>query len=118
MNEHHEFLKMPFGLANGSAVFSRLIQMCLGGVSKDVALYLDDVMIPTVSVESGLKLLEDVLQLLTDTNLKLNLKKCSFLKDTATYLGHEVTAGQPGQAQINCVANSVCTSLFDRAHAK
>lgn len=103
----YEFLKMPFGLANAPAVFSRLIQKTLGTVSKDIALYLDDVMIPTVTVEQGLNLLETVLQLLTNANLKLNLKKCSFLKNTATYLGHEVTAGaiQPGQAKINCVAN-------------
>lgn len=102
-----EFLKMPFGLANAPAVFSRLIQMTLGRVSRDIALYLDDVMIPTTTVEEGLDLLEKVLQLLTDAKLKLNLKKCSFLKNTATYLGHEITAGtiQPGQAKLNCVAN-------------
>lgn len=102
----YEFLKMPFGLANAPAVFSRLIQMTLGKVCKDIALYLDDVMIPTLSVEEGLKLLEQVLQLLTEANLKLNLNKCSFLKSTATYLGHEITAGtiQPGLAKINCVA--------------
>lgn len=103
----YEFLKMPFGLANAPAVFSRLIQMTLGRVSRDIALYLDDVMIPTHSVETGLELLEQVLQLLNEANLKLNLKKCSFLKDSATYLGHEITAGtiQPGQAKVNCVAN-------------
>lgn len=75
---------MPFALANAPAVFSTLIQMTLGSLSKDIALYLDDVMIPTVSVEAGLDLLERVLQLLADANLKLNLKKCAFLKDTAT----------------------------------
>lgn len=102
----YEFLKMPFGLANAPAVFSRLIQMTLGKVCKDIALYLDDVMIPTLTVEEGLSLLERVLQLLSEANLKLNLKKCSFLKSTVTYLGHEITAGtiQPGQAKINCVA--------------
>lgn len=70
-----EFLKMPFGLANAPAVFSRLIQMTLGKVSKDIALYLDDVMIPTIAVDDGLKLLEQVLTLLKEANLKLNLKK-------------------------------------------
>lgn len=102
----YEFLKMPFGLANAPAVFSRLIQMTLGKVSHDIALYLDDVMIPTVSVEVGLELLEQVLELLSRANLKLNLKKCAFLKNTATYLGHEISAGtiQPGLAKINCVA--------------
>lgn len=103
----YEFLKMPFGLANAPAVFSRLIQLTLGKVSQDIALYLDDVMIPTSTTHEGLKLLRQVLQLLTDANLKLNLKKCGFLKTSATYLGHEITAGtiQPGQAKIKCVAD-------------
>lgn len=101
-----EFLKMPFGLANAPAVFSRLIRMTLRSVAEDIALYLDDLMIPSISVEAGLELLGRVLQLLTDANLKLNLKKCSFLKKSANYLGHEITAGtiQPGQAKIDCVA--------------
>lgn len=103
----YEFLKMPFGLANAPAVFSRLIQMALGDVNKSIALYLDDVMLPSISVEVGLELLEKVLQLLTRANLKLNLKKCSFLKNTATYLGYDISSGsiQPGQAKIDCVAN-------------
>lgn len=101
-----EFLKMPFGLANAPAVFSRLIRMTLRSVSDDIALYLDDVMIPSISVDTGLELLERVLQLLNDAGLKLNLEKCSFLKKSANYLGHEITAGtiQPGQAKIDCVA--------------
>lgn len=103
----YEFLKMPFGLANDPAVFSRLIQMTLGRIDQNIALYLDDVMLPTTTVQEGLKLLEKVLQLLTRANLKLNLGKCSFLKRTATYLGHEISAGtiQPGQAKIKCVSD-------------
>lgn len=102
----YEYLKMPFGLANAPAVFSRLIQMALGSVTDKIALYLDDVMIPTTSVKDGMELLEKVFQLLTEANLKLNLKKCSFLKSTASYLGYDVSAGsiQPGQAKIDSVA--------------
>ncbi|CAK1597154.1 unnamed protein product [Parnassius mnemosyne] len=102
----YEFLKMPFGLSNAPAVFARLIQVTLGEVSHEIALYLDDVMIPTISVKRGLELLEQVLGLLEKANLKLNLKKCSFLKNTTNYLGHEISAGtiQPGRAKINCVA--------------
>ncbi|CAH2268727.1 jg230, partial [Pararge aegeria aegeria] len=98
---------MPFGLANAPAIFSRLIQMTLGKVDQNIALYLDDVMLPTTSVQEGLILLEKVLELLTQAKLKLNLSKCSFLKRTATYLGHEISAGtiQPGQAKIKCVAD-------------
>ncbi|KAA5618540.1 RNA-directed DNA polymerase, partial [Pseudomonas aeruginosa] len=51
----YEFLKMPFGLANAPAVFSRLIKIVLGSLGNDVATYLDDVMLPTTSVDDGLK---------------------------------------------------------------
>ncbi|KAJ8706078.1 hypothetical protein PYW07_010855 [Mythimna separata] len=102
----YEFLKMPFGLANAPAVFSRLIKVVLGSLGNDVAIYLDDIMLPTNSVDDGLGLLGKVLQLLSEANLKLNLSKCSFLKQSVNYLGHEITAGtiQPGQAKIHCVA--------------
>lgn len=102
-----EFLKMPFGLANAPAVFSRLIKMVLGKLSDDVAIFLDDVMIPTVTVEEDLKLLEEVLELLSNANLKLNLHKCSFLKTSASYFGHDITAGsiKPGLEKIKCVAD-------------
>lgn len=103
---HYEFLKMPFGLANAPAVFSRLIKIVLGSLGENIATYLDDVMLPTTSVDDGLKLLDNTLKLLSRANLKLNLSKCSFLKESVDYLGHEITAGtvRPGRAKITCVA--------------
>lgn len=102
----YEFLKMPFGLANAPAVFSRLIRLALHDVRNEVATYLDDVMLPTLSVTAGIQLLERVLELLQKANLKLNLKKCAFLKKSVTYLGHEISEGtiRPGQAKINSVS--------------
>lgn len=103
----YEFLKMPFGLANAPAVFSRLIRKALGSLDDKIATYLDDVTLPTVTIEDGIDLLENVLKLLSRANLKLNLKKCSFLKTSVNYLGHEITENsvRPGQAKINSVAN-------------
>lgn len=114
-----EFVKMPFGLANAPAVFSRTLKLALGRLvnnpnsntqitsPKDstVAVYLDDIILPTVTVQEGLALLEHVLELLKQANLRLNLNKCSFLKTTTDYLGHEITAGmvRPGQHKINSV---------------
>lgn len=103
----YEFLKMPFGLANAPAVFSRLIRKALGSLDNKIATYLDDVTLPTVTIEEGIDLLEDVLKLLSRANLKLNLTKCSFLKTSVNYLGHEVTEGsvRPGQEKITSVIN-------------
>lgn len=87
-NGQYEFLKMPFGLANAPAVFSRLIRLALSDVIDNVSIYLDDVNLPTATVEEGIQLLGHVLELLQNANLKLNLKKCSFLKTSVNYLGH------------------------------
>lgn len=102
----YEFIKMPFGLANAPAVFSRLIKRALSPLNNKLAIYLDDVMIPSVTIEEGIDLLEQVLKLLQEANLKLNLKKCSFLKTSVSYLGHELSAGsvRPGQDKINSVS--------------
>lgn len=98
-------MKMPFGLANAPAVFSRLIRKALGSLNNRIATYLDDVTLPTITIGEGIQLLEEVLILLSKANLKLNLKKCSFLKTSVNYLGHEVTEGsiRPGQLKINSV---------------
>lgn len=119
----YEFMKMPFGLANAPAVFSRALKLTLGSLvnsgdsnrgakqscddTKDdvVAVYLDDIILATVDIEKGLALLERVLHCLKEANLQLNLDKCSFLKTTTDYLGHEVTAGtiRPGLHKIESV---------------
>ena len=89
---HYEFKKLPFGMRNGVASFSRMMGSVLTGLTGNEALvYLDDILIFTRSVEGHFRKLEDVLKRLSQHNLKVKLKKCSFLRKRLTYLGHLIS---------------------------
>jgi hypothetical protein len=54
-DSHYEFLRMPFGLCNSPSVFQRLMDNVLGSLRNTVAFpYMDDVIIPSVTIEQGL----------------------------------------------------------------
>lgn len=105
---HFEFLKMPFGLINAPAVFQRAINNALGNLRyHEVLVCMDNLLIQSVTTERGLELLEEVLKLLCDAGFRLNLKKCSFLKETIQFLGHEIGCNgiSPGNIKVEAVKN-------------
>ena len=52
---HYQYKRMPFGLCNAPSVFQRLINCVLGKLRYSVAMaYLDDIIVPSSSVEEGL----------------------------------------------------------------
>lgn len=80
-NGLYEFLVMPFGLTNSGASFQRLMGHVLRGLEYRFALiYIDDIIIFSKSVDEHLAHLEEVFRRLRDANVKLNPKKCSFVK--------------------------------------
>lgn len=105
---HYEFKRMPFGLANAPAVFQRMINKMLGSRRFTSTLaYMDDLLVPSVSVEEGFQRLEDILKLLKDTGLTLKLPKCSFFNTKIEYLGYEISSQgvKPGERKISAVKN-------------
>ncbi|KAK9703421.1 Reverse transcriptase (RNA-dependent DNA polymerase) [Popillia japonica] len=104
----YEFNRLPFGLVNGPSVFSRLMSVISAKLpSNFVSVYMDDLLIPSVSVEDGLNKLKIVLDLLQKEGLTLNLKKCHFLQENVEYLGFEVDAKgvRPGERKTEAVKN-------------
>lgn len=105
---HYQFKRMPFGLCNSPAVFQRLINNVLGSLRYSIAMaYLDDVIIPSVSIEEGLERLEIVLLAIIDAGLTLNLEKCNFFYKKIEYLGFEISINgiEPGSRKIDGVRN-------------
>lgn len=103
---HYEFKRMPFGLANAPAVFQRMVNKILGNRRFEYALaYLDDVLIPSKSVDEMFERLEDVLQLFREYGLTLKLTKCRFFDTTVSYLGYDISSEgvQPGEAKVLAV---------------
>jgi hypothetical protein len=90
---HYEYVKMPFGLVNAPAVFQRFLNGALGKLRHDKVLaYMDDLLLPSITVAQGLELLDEVLGLLGRAGYKLNIDKCEFLADSVNYLGHQISS--------------------------
>jgi hypothetical protein len=103
---HYEYLKMPFGLANAPAVFQRAVNQALGSLKDTRALvYLDDILIPSSTVEEGLESLRLVLVALSAAGFSLNLKKCRFFELQIEYLGRSVSSEgiRPSQSKITAL---------------
>ena len=83
---------MPFGLVNAPATFQMLMNMILKGLTwKHCLVYIDDIIVWSVSFENHLKHLNLVFQRLRDANLTLKALKCSFAKPEVNYLGHIIS---------------------------
>ena len=99
----HRYKRMAFGLQNAPATFQFLIEKVLP-VAKGGKLdtenccfaYLDDILIPSKTVDENLDYLEIVLQALIKNNFKLHPKKCKFLATELEYLGHVISASGIG----------------------
>ena len=87
----YQWTVMPFGLTNSPAIFQRLMDCLLAGLTWEICLaYLDDIIIFSDTIEKHLEGLSLVLQRIINAGMKLNLDKCSFLKQQVEYLGHIV----------------------------
>lgn len=111
---HYEYLRVPFGLANAPSVFMRLISKIIhslrypqdNNAENEILAFLDDLLLPSVDFVSGIKMLESVLQKFISENLKMNMKKCSFLQNKITYLGHEISHEGVQPAELKLIAVS------------
>jgi hypothetical protein len=88
----YRFARLPFGLANGPAAYSRLVQMALDRLPPGFALaYIDDIIVHSSDVHSHLEHLRAVVELHARYGMKLNLKKCNVMRPEVEYLGHLVS---------------------------
>lgn len=107
---HFEYLKMPYGLSNAPVVYQKIIANTLSSfiAAGKVYVYIDDVLIPSMTIEEGLETLREVLQTLTDAGFAINLKKCTFLAREIEYLGRTISNGQvsPSKHKVEALVNS------------
>ncbi|HBK83635.1 MAG TPA: hypothetical protein DDZ41_08570, partial [Flavobacterium sp.] len=105
---HYEFNRMPFGLKGAPATFQRMMNNVLAGVNGiKCFVYLDDIVIYGYDLKDHNSRLINVLQLLRKYNLKLQAKKCNFLRKEINYLGHIIstTGIKPDPSKIESVSN-------------
>jgi hypothetical protein len=79
---------MTFGLKNAGATYQRAMNYIFHDlIGKLVEIYIDDIMIKSVSVEGHLGDVRQVLERTRRFGLKMNLKKCAFGVSAGQFLG-------------------------------
>ena len=87
----YRFKRLPFGVASAPAMFQKLMDTVLQGLS-GVMCYIDDILISTSDKSSHLDVLGEVLTRLDKHGFRLKREKCQFLMSAVEYLGHQIDA--------------------------
>jgi len=104
-----EYINMLFGLRKAPATFQRFVNRVFDDMIRagKVAIYLDDIMIASKSVEKHLITLTEVFQRLIRNKLELRIDKCRFMEEQCEYLGYIVSKKgiQPDKKNIETITN-------------
>lgn len=105
----YEFLFVPFGISNSPAVFTRFIVGVMRELINkgDAVVYMDDIIIPSVSEREGLEKLKRVLGVAEKNGLRINWAKCQIIQSKVDFLGYVVEHGtiKPSREKTNAVEN-------------
>ena len=85
----YRYTRMPYGISSAPAKCQETMDKVLQGLNK-VGCIMDDIIITGASTEEHLSNLRAVLDRLSEYNIQLNEKKCSFLADSVEYFAFRV----------------------------
>lgn len=96
---------MPFDLINAPATFQRTTEGILSELNnKNILVYLDDIIICSVSQENHLIDLKPVFEAKNKANLKIKFDNCQFFSEKIKYLGFLVSnegfLPDPGKIEV------------------
>jgi hypothetical protein len=84
---------MTFGSMNAPSTFQRLVDRVLHGLTwRQCLIYLDNVLIYSVTLEKHLCDIHEILSRFEFANLRLKPSKCNFAKPQVDYLGFRISA--------------------------
>jgi predicted aspartyl protease len=88
----YRFTVLSMGLANAPSQFQRLMDLVLSGMLWDSCLvYLDDIIVYSVTFEQHLERLAAVFDRLSAANLKVKASKCQLFREEVHFLGHVIS---------------------------
>ena len=105
-NGHWQWVSMPFGYRNASAIFPRILTGIIRKrkLEKFCVNFIDDILIFSKSFEEHLSHIKKVMIAIMEEGFRLKFVKCVFAKDRVTYLGHEVGSGTVRPLTNNVIA--------------
>jgi len=90
---HYEYVVMPFGVTNASAVFMDYMNRVFRPfLDKFVVVFINDILIYSRTQEEHAKHMRLVLGLLREKQLYAKLSKCEFWMNEVQFLGHVISA--------------------------
>lgn len=113
----YEFNKMPFGLSIATTIFQKTLSDLLEDI-EFVANFVDDLCIFSNDLDLHLQHLSSILNRLSSAGLLINLKKCTFLQTSITYLGYTISANGYLPDSANISALMKITSLKNAKEVK
>ena len=103
-----EMTRMPFGLNNSCGTFQRTMELVLQGLQWQTCLvYIDDIIVFGATFEEHIQRVDEVLDRIKKSGLKLKPDKCHLLQTEVVFLGHIVSKDgvRPDPNNIAKVAN-------------
>lgn len=85
-------VRLPFGLTNAPDIFQETLQEIVLGGCEGTINYLDDILVYGTSMVEHDKNLEAVMARLRNHNVRINMSKCNFRKQSVTFLGFKLTS--------------------------
>jgi hypothetical protein len=87
-----EFVKQPFGISSGCAIWQRMLDRVLGDLRFNCcAVYIDDILVFSDSLEQHMKDLQNVFDRLRTGGIQLKASKCKLAMREVVYLAHLIT---------------------------
>lgn len=102
----YEFTVLPFGLKTAPSAFQRLMDVVLAGLKwQSCLVYIDDIIIFSVTYGQHLQDLRGVFERLRNAGLKCKLKKCHLAQSEVVFLGHVISAAgvKPNPMKIQAI---------------
>eukprot|EP00794_Sanderia_malayensis_P019787 gene19787-21726_t len=94
------------------------MQEVFKGTEAYIACYFDDILVFSPNLESHLQDLDNALQKLATAGLRINMKKCDFVKPQVDFLGHEISANgvRPLQSKLTEIVQVTKPINADQKH--
>jgi hypothetical protein len=99
-----QYTRLPFGLKTSPLKFSYVMDKALSDLYRICGMYIDDIVVSSMTWEDHLQDVRLVLQRLEKAKLTVRLTKCFFAVQEVDYLGHTVGIGQMSPRQIKVKA--------------